>query len=154
MRCEVCGRPSSSLKRVLVEGAELLVCPACRKYGIPLRHKPAVNKAILRPKHQKKVRSKSSEDFLVLVPNYASLIRKARERMGLSQEDFAKKLNEKLSLIKKIEQGRMEPTIPLARKIEKFLSIRLVTSLSEPESSYVSKGREVTLGDIIGKKIV
>ena len=57
----------------------------------------------------------------LLVEDYAEKIRKKRESLGINQKEFAKKLNEKESLIQKIEAGHFEPSIGLAKKIGKVL---------------------------------
>ncbi|MEM2910336.1 MAG: multiprotein-bridging factor 1 family protein [Nitrososphaerota archaeon] len=82
-------------------------------------------------------------------------IKNARERMGLSQEELAAQLNEKVTLIKKIEQGEVKPPIELARKIEKFLKIQIVEETTEDYSyePFLSKPRPsgYTLGDAMKK---
>ena len=51
--------------------------------------------------------------------DYAKRIKNARTNSKLNQEQFAQKLNEKPSLLRRIESGKVEPTIKLAEKIEK-----------------------------------
>jgi Predicted transcription factor, homolog of eukaryotic MBF1 len=46
--------------------------------------------------------------------------------MNLSQEDFAKKLQEKKNLIAKIEREEIKPDLQTARKIEKMLGVKLL----------------------------
>ena len=54
------------------------------------------------------------------------LIKSAREKMGLSQEELGRKINEKLSLIKHLESGTLKPNDVLTRKVERFLKIQLL----------------------------
>lgn len=77
------------------------------------------------PKKGKKEHLLIGED-LDIVENYGEIIRNARMKIGLSQEEFAKQLSEKITIIKRIEQGNFKPSIELARKIEKFLKIKLI----------------------------
>ncbi|MEM1666659.1 MAG: multiprotein-bridging factor 1 family protein [Nitrososphaerota archaeon] len=82
-------------------------------------------------------------------------IKNARERMGLSQEELAAQLNEKATLIKKIEQGEVKPSIELARKLEKFLKIQIIEEVTEDYryGPFLSKPQPggYTLGDVMKK---
>lgn len=95
-----------------------------------------------------------------LVENFDAKIRQAREKLGLSHEDLGKKLNEKISLLRKIETKKMTPDNLLATKLEHVLKIKLIVPAGEekitvPPSKMVKPiNREITLGDLIqlGKK--
>lgn len=92
---------------------------------------------------------------LELVDNFGSHIRQAREKMGLSHEDLGRKISEKVSVLKKIESGKMTPTYQLAERLEHTLKIKLYVPLTEPKIPSISvplKPREVTLGDLINVK--
>ncbi|MCS7135694.1 MAG: multiprotein-bridging factor 1 family protein [Nitrososphaerota archaeon] len=82
-------------------------------------------------------------------------IRNARERMGLSQEELAAQLNEKVTLIKKIEQGEVKPSIELARRLEKFLKIQIIEEVMEDYhyGPFLNKPQPsgYTLGDVLKK---
>ncbi|MEN2974065.1 MAG: helix-turn-helix domain-containing protein [Candidatus Caldarchaeales archaeon] len=93
------------------------------------------------------------------VEDFGRLIREARERMGLTQEEFAKQLNEKVTIIKKIEAGEFNPSIELSKKIERLLKIKILVPSIEEDleqiSKYVEKGekqKSVSLG-LFFKKI-
>lgn len=49
--------------------------------------------------------------------NYQKLIKDLRERLILSQEDFAKLLDVSFSTVNRWETGKYEPTIKVKRKI-------------------------------------
>ncbi len=49
-------------------------------------------------------------------------IRKHRELMGLSQGDLASTLNVSRQTINSIENGKFDPSLPLAMKLTKFFS--------------------------------
>lgn len=72
--------------------------------------------------------------------------------MGLSQTDLAFKAKEKLSVIQKIELGKILPTMRLTKELEHILRIKLLAPRSELEISTVplrqTGPRELTLGDI------
>ena len=80
-------------------------------------------------------------------------LRKARNARGLNQDQFAQKLNEKPSLLRRIEAGKVEPTIKLAKKIEDVYNIKLIKQVDEIEptakqSQYMKKSSGSSLGDI------
>ena len=90
------------------------------------------------------------ESAELLVENYPDIIKKKRESMGLSQKDFANRINEKESIIHKIEIGAFEPQLSLARKLEKILGIKLVEEHLEKHETFKRKREEgFTLGDFI-----
>ncbi len=145
----MCGSKKAVLKTV-VEGAVLNLCVGCSSYGNvieKIRPKPIVKK-------QRSIQiPKKEESILLISKDYASRIKNRRERLGLKQEEFAKKINEKESLMSKIESGTVEPNLSLARKIEKFLKIDLVEEHKE-NSEFKSKSSSgvVTIGDLINIK--
>ena len=77
--------------------------------------------------HQEPVRPRTpSRTPQIREPSYEvsedfnTIIRVAREKKGWSREELAKKIYEKVSVINRIESGKMVPDIKLARKLEKF----------------------------------
>ncbi|RLE57877.1 MAG: TIGR00270 family protein [Thermoprotei archaeon] len=88
-----------------------------------------------------------------IVEDFAERVKRAREQLGLTRELLARLVNEKESVIRRIEEGSLEPTIELARKLERVLKIKLLEPVLEEEEmeSYVSKSRgfELTLGDVV-----
>ena len=156
MLCEVCGKQSVMLKCVLIEGSELNACPQCAKFGVERSPKPKTTTAPVhvsealekreRRAQQKDVFSETAEE---LVADFPQRIRKARERQGWSPEELGKKLNEKKSVVLKLESGQMRPDDQLVRKLEKLLGIKLKdrpTSMSAPRTV---QQRGLTLGDLI-----
>jgi putative transcription factor len=87
-----------------------------------------------------------------IIEDYTSKIRQAREKLGLTHEDLAKKINEKTSVIGKLETGKIQPSNILATKLEHALKIKLLTPVTEEKAATLSPrtaNREVTLGDLI-----
>jgi len=66
------------------------------------------------------------EPEYIFVQGYGQMVKNARERQGLKQEDFAKKINEHKSLIHQVESEHIKPNIIFARKLEKALHIKIV----------------------------
>lgn len=63
---------------------------------------------------------------LVIREGFSSIIKRTREKLGLTQEELGRKLGEKTSLISKLETGKLKPSIPLARKIEHILKVKII----------------------------
>ena len=88
-----------------------------------------------------------------IVSNYPEIIRGKREQLGLKQEEFAKKISEKVSIVHHLEIGKLEPSIELAKKLEKLLRIRLVETIEvEKEEIKQEEGEVMTIGDLIKEK--
>lgn len=143
----MCGA-KTKLFRTVIEGTEMNVCRDCSKFGKvigELKEKETPKKS-----ERAKRDAPDVEILHVIVEDYAQKIKNAREKLGLKQKEFAKKLNEKVSLIHKIETGSFEPNISLARKLEKFLNIDLLEQYEEAHKKGVqSKSDELTIGDFI-----
>lgn len=135
--------------KVEVEGAILALCENCSKFGKILgkinRHRGE--------KISQKEAEEEPEVMDIIVDDYAEKIRKGRESLGLTQQDFAKKISEKESLIHQLESGRFHPDIVLAKKLQKALGIKLIEEYEEKhEALQHAKSEGFTLGDFIKKK--
>jgi len=115
--CEICGQNEATL-RVKIDGVILSVCADCSKTG----------KIIEEPKVQQRTASMGSKPIAEesVVSDFAKIISQARQSLGLKQEEFANKINEKLSTISAIESGKREPDLKLAKKLERFFGIKLI----------------------------
>lgn len=143
--CELCGRPTDAASVVQVEGVEFRVCQKCvvgKK--VVYQHQLHENASSRRPKPVPK------EDQFLLVEGYGEVIRKARERMDLPLKVVAEMLNEKHSLLLRIEEERAKPTQALVIKLEKFLNVSLLEK-QEPqaEGKYFASGKGATLGEFV-----
>ncbi|WP_456481368.1 multiprotein bridging factor aMBF1 [Methanopyrus sp.] len=161
-RCEICGRVIDGRPKVVeVEGSELRVCEECAKFGREVvQSQPRretgpqrERRPRRRPAAPRRRRPRGFDPFdegLEVVPDYDERVREARERKGWSQEDLAEKIGEKVSVIRRIEAGKMEPDVELARKLERVLGIELLERVSEEEAgSAGAGGGELTLGDVV-----
>ncbi len=138
--CNLCGK-ETELVTAIIEGTELKVCNNCARHGKVLR-KPQ--------EFTKRVFIQKKEIEYNIVENYAELIRKKREKLQLTQEDFSKKLNERLSIMQKIENSQMKPPIGLAKKLEKELDIKLLEEVKESSAETTKEKKEAfTIGDFI-----
>ena len=88
-----------------------------------------------------------------LAQDYDQRIREAREGTGLSQADFAQELNEKASLIRKLERGDMLPSDRVQKKLERRLDIDLTEEASgDTEWEGGASTGSYTLGDVVERK--
>jgi len=159
--CDMCSSPGAAYK-IEVEGSILNVCEKCVSYGRMVgkikpefseKQKKKQEKAALQEEAKKAV--KATETVQLIVPNYASLIKNARERMGLKQEEVAKKIAEKESMLHKLESGAMQPDMNLARKLEKFFRIKLIEEVEVDGSAGEetrTRSEGLTVGDLINIK--
>jgi len=143
MICEICGRTIKGKGReIYVEQAKLTVCKNCIRYGTPVSSRPQISR-------KESVFTPAPSDFDIR-EDYFDIVRKAREKNGLTQKDLAQKINEKESIIHRIETGHMRPSRKLARKLEDALEIHLLEKIEEAE---IVKRRDrsdgLTIGDII-----
>lgn len=159
MICEMCGQDVQGLRKITIDGSVLSVCPRCVKFGsgaliTKTREQGTVPNTITERLERREKRQKTKDVFEQtqeeLSLDYSSKIRNARSSLGLSQEDLGKKINEKKSVVAKLEHGDMVPDEKLIKKLERALEISLkekLTPVAIPEKSDSSKS--LTLGDFI-----
>jgi putative transcription factor len=147
----------------MIEGARLTVCGECAKHGKICYDEPRPKQVFPKPKAAPvafRVQTRPStppvDTSVELTEDYGTRIRKAREKLGLSHEELGKRLNEKVSLLKKIEMGKMTPSDKLATALEHILKVKLIVPRKEekvpPAKIHRALSRELTLGDLIHLK--
>lgn len=151
MHCEICGAEIlGTPHKIGTGGSELTVCNRCVKYGTVVGETPASQKNIrtgntgFRPG----VPGYKKIEIDEINPNYGQMIRKAREKIGLTQEKLAKKINEKMSLVGKIERSEIVPDDAVRKKLERLLDITLIERLEAQELRPSKGSKTLTLGDI------
>ncbi|MDG6220805.1 MAG: multiprotein bridging factor aMBF1 [Candidatus Thermoplasmatota archaeon] len=157
MLCEMCGKDYPHLKQVLVEGTKLALCPGCSKFGIPLsspeakKELPVVEARLEQREKRYAEKSVFEKETLELAEDYNVRIRKAREKKGMNQEELGIKMNEKKSVIAKLESGDMKPSEGLVRKLERELGISLFQKAPAQVEIATPRGssRNLTIGDLI-----
>jgi putative transcription factor len=161
--CEICGRPVPRREAYIVylEGTRLVVCPECysriaRRASKALPYTEAMKRtrtAARRPAPRPASRQrKASLDEFEVVPDYANRVRQARERLGWSQRTLAQAVREGENVIKRIEAGKLTPSIDLAKRLEKVLGIKLLEPVVEESHTALppaERVKDVTLGDIV-----
>ena len=159
MNCDICGRNiSEQAFRVKVEGAKLLVCNSCQSLGKPYHEEPILKPPSSPPRTQVERRVAVGKmatlpmgmDEFDIAEDYAERVRRQRMKLGITQEDLAKRVKERLSLIQKIETGKMLPEQRLCRALEHELRIKLLVPRKEvSDVPKTTVPKQVTLGDII-----
>ena len=159
MFCEICGSEIEGKPgRALVEGATMVVCSDCAGLGTSLPGFPERP----RPRSPMMPRSMPNRtmatglprtiDESELLDDYPKIIKQAREKQGMSQQQLAFKAKETVTMIQKIELGKMQPPMRLAVELEHILRVKLVAPKSEveiPTPPIKQTGDEgPTLGDI------
>ncbi|MFX1481919.1 MAG: multiprotein bridging factor aMBF1 [Promethearchaeota archaeon] len=175
--CELCGRHMKGHGRnVVIEGASMLVCPQCAArfgnqsissgprssstprtrpswIGSPEQSKPSRPKIRATPKPTPKSRSGGVLlDDLELIEDYANVIRTARQKKSMSQEELAQKIGERISTLQSIESGRLKPTGKTIRGLERELEISLLETLGTAPIK-VSKS-ESKAGPTLGDRVI
>ncbi|MFC4552515.1 MULTISPECIES: multiprotein bridging factor aMBF1 [Halorussus] len=174
VQCEMCGAETGSPKTIKVEGAELDVCDNCADFGTEVKTQSDSGSTSTKYSTSSSSSSSSSsassgstsggssrsrrndmfDDMDEVAQDYDDRIRRARENAGLSQEDLANELNEKASLIRKLERGDILPSDEVQQKLERKLDISLTAggSTDDEEWSGGSSTGEYTLGDVVKRK--
>jgi putative transcription factor len=176
-QCEMCGSEQPSLTTVKVEGAELQLCDDCKEFGTEVRTESSSSASTKYSTSSSggtgsgsgsgtsgsgsggsgggssRRRRDMFDDMDEIVADYDQRIREAREDRGLSQEDLAKSLNEKASLIRKLERGDMLPSDDVRAKLERGLEISLVEGQDADDAEWSGdSSTTTTLGDVVKRK--
>lgn len=155
--CEMCGREldARTAKKAVVEGSLLILCQDCYSRlsktttvrELPKQPARATPPPVTTPRRQ----SRPVEE-LEIVEDYATRIKSARESLGWTQDVLAQKVGESVLTIKRIEGGKLKPSVELARRLERVLGIKLLEPIVK-EDKYISidSGRpeHLTIGDLI-----
>ncbi len=153
MLCEMCGREVAVTSRVRLERTVLSLCPECARFGTPIDPPPSpsgeaepspgparrpatpvvsATRPAGRPRRLEERDLYQEIGELELAPDWGRKVRVAREALGWNPEELGKRLNEKKSVVLKIESGALHPPDALVRKLEHLLKVRLRASPEPP----------------------
>jgi putative transcription factor len=148
MLCEMCGKDVETLTRVRIEGSVLRLCPDCAKFGkpidpppvpvivrpgpAPLRYGGGASRSSSGPRRMEERDLYTEIGEMELAEDWPRRIRVAREALKWTPEDLAKKLNEKKSIVLKLESGGIHPPDDLVRRVEHLLKVRLRSDPAAP----------------------
>ena len=173
-QCEMCGAEQASLTTTKVEGAELELCSSCTDFGTEVREEPSSSGGSKYSTSSSSGTTSSSsssassgssgssggsgrprdmfDDMDEIATDYDDRIRQARESRDLSQEQLADQLNEKASLIRKLERGDTLPTDEIQQKLERALDVSLAEGEEVDEEWETNDAGTMTLGDVVKRK--
>ena len=144
--CDLCGK-ESELFVVRVEGSIVHACSNCSKFGNVIEKIKEVEE------NEEKVKRNYKEETEEIIEDFSFALKKEREKRGLTQEELALRLNEKESVLHKLENGHLEPSLKLVRKLEKFFNINLFKKIEEKKIKLEKSERKIrTLGDLINRQ--
>ena len=153
--------------KVTVEGLKLMVCHKCSEIGEMgwkvrlekmrngrIDESKSSSRKVKRLSVPKRKTTLNGFENYEVIENFSENIKKGREGIGISQEEFAKLIKEKLSLVQKIESGKIVPSIQLSREIEHTLKIKLLSNQKEEmENDLQSDAKSaLTIGDVLHLK--
>lgn len=123
LSCEVCGAPlRGSPASIEIDGAVMRVCAKCatrgRRLAEPVKTVP----------HLRTPGAHPVEEEYELEPDYGTRVRRAREGLGLSQEELGRRMNVKTSVVSHVESEKLRPDGILIKKLEHELKIDLVVT--------------------------
>lgn len=150
MMCELCGKRITEGVKIRLEGVVVTACTGCRGLGEVVEEvKPQKPRKKPAPVKVKKQEFNVDVEY-ELIDGFGDKIKAAREKLGWTQEDLGKKVNETHSLIHRMESGRYEPSVEVARKLERKLDVRLLAPSEEAEApTAAGEVKDVTLGDMV-----
>ncbi|GAI89430.1 unnamed protein product [marine sediment metagenome] len=139
MQCEICGLEiKGEAQYIKIGTSKLRVCKSCARHGTVVVVAEAGRTAEVKGSDQPQLgRAKGKsrlyeqmdrdiEAGIEIEENYGRKLKEAREKAGLKQAELAKRINEKQSLLRKIENEEIIPGEGLRRKIERVLKPFLV----------------------------
>ena len=147
--CEMCGK-ETSLVKVQIEGSILLTCLSCAKHGLILEEFAQTTNTPKKYSKQNNLIEKE-ETIEVIVQDFPQRIKQAREKKNLQQNEVARQLAIKESIIHKLESGKLEPSLDIARKLERFFNIKLVQQYVNDYKHQKQNTLSFTIGDLLTK---
>ncbi|ABR56610.1 multiprotein bridging factor aMBF1 [Methanococcus aeolicus] len=157
MQCELCGKETTKLLTSRIEGVEMQVCDDCAKFGTIIQNYSRMPDTKGRrsgrgteysSSRPKKPRKDLFDTLKMVVEDYGTVIKQAREKRGWTLKELAKQIGIKESTLHKIERNELEPEEKYVKRLEKELNITLYEGSSE-EYEGGADDSEFTLGDMI-----
>ncbi len=150
MLCELCGRETKNLTKVLVEGTTMDVCEGCVAYGKIITEPIKKNTPVKTAPRRYKEKDIFERMDTALVPNWAERIKNNREKKGLTREQLGAAIGQRTIIISHLENGELHPTDEMARKIEQELDIILLEKIIPAgQTTNTTKGGKRTIGDLL-----
>lgn len=155
--CEMSGKQVPFTIKVRIEGVVMRVAPEYASLGVVLEKQPIGQVAATRGRspQQRPVTAQKTikEDVEYIVPDFGKKLKMAREAKGLKQEDFAKMIMEKASIIHQVESGHLRPDEKLCAKFKQYLGVDLVRHFHDEKEYKHHATQKMTLGDMMKHKL-
>ncbi len=177
--CDMCGAPIEKGREhhISIEGTVLTVCSNCfiriesrgkKRQDIQQSSTKPKSAGYLQPAtvgrqaEQQPLVSRKGTSYttrstslqnMELVEDYAERIRRAREKLGWTQSILASRVKVSENIIKRIEGGKLRPTLELAKRLEETLGIKLLMPSIEEEVKQQKVQKHVTLGEIVDVRV-
>ena len=122
----MCGAEIKGAAQYVVIGdSKLRVCKACAHYGtVVVENKNVRAGPMAHAKANSRLYEQMDHDLEVEVEeDYGRKLKEAREKAGLKQTELANRINEKQSLVRKIENEEIVPSDEVMRKITRVLNL-------------------------------
>ena len=137
-QCEICGTEiKGEVYRIRIDASELNVCKSCARLGTVVVE-ARKGKEVLEPQRanvnakpkRKPISTLYSQidheieaelEIDEMEEDYGQKIKEAREKAGLKQAELAQRINERHSLLRKIENEELMPGEEIRKKIERAL---------------------------------
>jgi putative transcription factor len=157
----MCGEDSPIVATIETEGARMRVCARCVRFGKvvtppspagPAAPASSPTRGLEQRERWMTERPVPLEADEEVVEDFGERVRHARERRRVTLDDLARAVNEKKSILAKVETGAFHPDPQLARKLEAALGIKLREKVEEVHTQKFQKKGGVTIGDLIKMK--
>ncbi len=153
--CEVCGAMNVGTRQVPTGRTTVAACKRCADRVGPKAQgmAPGLAEASRRASTGPAQRAPSGimrRSERVLTDDFGTQIRRARSAKGWSQDELARRMSEKVNIVKAAESGR-RPTDGVVSKFERVLGISLMVDYDPEEHRRVQSGQDrgFTLGDYL-----
>ncbi len=150
--CETCGNETQNLIFVKISGSTMKVCNTCKQLGIIIDKK---NNTL---SHSFRKKNKNYKTSLGVISNYISIVNSTLAKKGFDFHKLAKGTNIKESSLTKYLSGKIKLDVETAKKIERFLEIKLVEEVENTTSSNFFEteddtSQSISLGDLLKKQL-
>lgn len=161
--CELCGKEVPRTRTVSVDGTLLSVCGDCSRFGVepaaPPRDRRRTATSSVTERLERRRRRMTPKDIYEaegngedVVEDLGVRVRRAREEREWKQADLGAKINEKESVVAKIESGRIAPGPALVRKLERVLGLKLTEKVAPVPVKKPAPSGPLTVGDLIKRE--
>ncbi len=138
----------------------MTVCSTCAKLGEEIKSEPIEQKKhsskrirkqvyIPKPKIRTHKKSRQLDEDYEIIEDYNVVIKERRQKLGLSQQELARQIGERLSVLQAIETKRIVPENKTIKKLERVLGISLRIEIPDIPIKLDKKDEELTLGDVV-----